>query len=143
MGGGNMNGPRRNADGFTLIEVMLALFLIGLGLLAAAPMFVYAMQGNASGADFGTVGALAVEQMETLRSQPYSTLAAGGDIDTPTVGYTMTVADQQINITYTMNWAIVDNASPVGTKTITLRAVADRQVVGVAKEVVLTSVRGR
>ena len=48
-----------------------------------------------------------------------------------------------MNITYTINWAIVDNASPVGTKTITLRAVADRQVVGRPKEVVLTSVRGR
>jgi prepilin-type N-terminal cleavage/methylation domain-containing protein len=138
-----MSRAVQDSRGFTLIEVLLALFLIGLGLLAAAPMFVYAMQGNATGADFGSVGALAVEQMETLRSQPYSTLAAGGDIATPTAGYTMTVTDFQVNITYTINWEIVDNASPVGTKTITLRAVADRQLVGRPKEVVLTSVRGR
>ena len=35
--------------GFTLAEVLVALFLIGIGVLAAAPMFMYAMQGTAVG----------------------------------------------------------------------------------------------
>ncbi|MCH7779288.1 MAG: hypothetical protein IH848_00450 [Acidobacteria bacterium] len=47
----------------------MSLFLIGLGVLAAAPMFMYAIQGNAVGAEKGAAGALAVEQMEILRDQ--------------------------------------------------------------------------
>ena len=134
---------KQDASGFSLIEVLMALFLIGIGVLAAAPMFMYAMQGNAAGADLGSVGAIAVEQMEMLRSQPYSGLAAGGDLDVPTVGYTASIDAVNDNNSFTINWLIVDNVAPPGSKTITVRAVADRQVVGQPKEVVLTSVRGR
>ena len=42
---------RENTSGFTLVEVVVALFLIGLGVLAAAPMFMFAMQGNAVGGE--------------------------------------------------------------------------------------------
>ena len=50
---------RSDANGFTLIEVVMALFLIAVGVIATAPLFVYAAQQNASGGDFGHVGAAA------------------------------------------------------------------------------------
>ena len=124
--------------GFTLLEVLIAVFLIGIGVLAAAPMFVYAMQGNATGADFGSVGAVAVEQMELLRADSYSNLAAGGSLTANTTGY-FDNADPDVLV----RWQITDNASPVGTKTITVRAIANRQVVGLQKDVELTTVRCR
>ena len=78
---------RGRAEGFTLVEVLIALFLIGIGVLAAAPMFIYAMQGNAVGGDFGSVGATAVERMELLRSQDWGTLTAGGSLSTSVANY--------------------------------------------------------
>jgi len=129
---------RNDSAGFTLIEVVVALFLIAIGVLAAAPMFMYAMQGNATGADLGSVGAVAVERMELLRSQDYIALPAGGSLTAGINGYTDTG-----NPDVTVRWQIADNVSPLGTKTIVVRAISTRQVVGNAKEVTLTTIRGR
>ena len=126
------------ASGFTLLEVLVALVLIGVGVLAAAPMFVYAMQGNAVAADFGSVGAIAVERMELLRSQEYGTLAPGGSLTATVNGYSDTS-----NPDYVVRWQIVDNAVPAGTRAITVRATAVRRVVGARKEITLTTLRGR
>ena len=124
--------------GFSLVEVLVALFLIGLGVLAAAPMFIYAMQGNATGADFGSVGAIAVERMEQLRSQTFVNLPAGGSLTVSQTGYSdLTDPD------YILRWRITDDATPPTLKTISVRAIAVRQVVGERKEITLTTLRGR
>jgi prepilin-type N-terminal cleavage/methylation domain-containing protein len=126
------------ARGFSLVEVLVALFLIGLGVLAAAPMFIYAMQGNATGADFGSVGAIAVERMEQLRSLTFANLPAGGSLTVSQNGYSdLTDPD------YIVRWRITDNATPPTIKTISVRTIAVRQVVGERKEITLTTLRGR
>lgn len=127
-----------DARGFSLVEVLVALFLIGLGVLAAAPMFIYAMQGNATGADFGSVGAIAVERMEQLRSQTFVNLPAGGSLTVSTNGYS-DLSDPD----YILRWRITDNAAPPTIKTITVRTIAVRRVVGERKEITLTTLRGR
>jgi prepilin-type N-terminal cleavage/methylation domain-containing protein len=129
---------RGRAEGFTLVEVLIAMFLIGIGVLAAAPMFIYAMQGNAVGGDFGSVGATAVEHMELLRSQDWGTLTAGGSLSTSVANYFDT-SDPDV----TVRWSITDNTTPAQTKTIQVRAVANRQVVGERKDVTLTTIRGK
>lgn len=136
-----MNMRRNDANGFTLVEVLLALFLIAIGVLAAAPMFVYAMQGNAVGADFGTAGAIAVERMEILRGTGYLDLPAGGDLATDVSAGGVDYFDNS-DPDYTVRWTIVDNVSPADTKTITVRVTAVRQVVGDPKGVTLTTLRG-
>jgi len=137
-----MSDPKQSSKtgGFSLVEVLVALFLIGIGVLAAAPMFVYAMQGNAVGADFGSVGAVAVERMEILRSLDYTgaALAAGGSLNASQAGYS-DLSDPD----FIVRWQITDNLAPAGTKTIVVRAIAVRQVVGQRKEIVLTTMRGR
>lgn len=125
-------------SGFTLLEVLVALVLIGVGVLAAAPMFVYAMQGNAVAADFGSVGAIAVERMELLRSQEFATLVPGGNLNASVNGYS-----DASNPDYVVRWQIADNAVPAGTRSITVRAIAVRRVVGARKEITLTTLRGR
>jgi hypothetical protein len=42
-----------------------------------------------------------------------------------------------------VRWTIVDNTTPVRTKTITVSVVVDRQVVGDRKNVTLTTIRGQ
>ena len=44
---------------------------------------------------------------------------------------------------FTVRWQIVDNASPATVKTITVRAIATRQAIGLQKEVTLTCLRAR
>ncbi len=124
--------------GFSLVEVLVALFLIGVGVLAAAPMFIYAVQGNAVGADFGSAGALSVERMELLRASNYSALPAGGSLTTNTTGYF-----DSSDADYIVRWTVADNVSPAGTKTVTVRATALGRRVGQNKQVTLTTVRGR
>jgi prepilin-type N-terminal cleavage/methylation domain-containing protein len=131
-------GPGLRARGFTLIEVLVAMFLLLVGLVAAAPLFVYAMQGNASGADLGSVGAIAVERLERLRAEPYALLVAGGSLTTDVTGYT-----DNSEPGYRIRWEIVDNATPTKTKTLSLRVIALRNLPGVRREITVTTLRGK
>jgi len=133
--------PERPRErGFTLVEVLVALFLIGIGVLAAAPMFMYAMQGTAVGGDFGSTGAAAVDRMELLRSEDWVDLEPGGDIDANVNDY-FDASDPDVLVRWEI--AVAPAPAPPGTKTITVRAIAARQVVGERKDVVLTTLRGR
>lgn len=127
---------RRSGAGFSLVEVLLALVLLQIGLLAVAPLFIYATQASASGADMGTVGAAAVERMEVLRATEFDTLTAGGSLTANQTGFFDT-SDPD----FTVRWEIVDDATPPTQKTIRVRALANRQVVGLPKEVTLVSLR--
>ena len=128
---------RESSSGFTLVETIVALFLIGLGVLAAAPMFMYAMQGNAVGGEKGEAGALAVEQMETLRAAAYGTLTDGGSLTVNTAGY-VDASDPD----HTVRWLIAANTAPTGSKVITVRVIPAGTIPGSSREVTLTSIRG-
>ena len=124
--------------GFTLVEVLLALALMFIGVVAVAPMFLYAMKETAASADIGTVGAAAVDRMELLRSSAFDALTTGGGLSSDVSGYSDTSSSK-----VTVRWQIVDNASPATVKTITVRAIATRQAIGLQKEVTLTCLRAR
>jgi len=129
---------RSQARGFTLVEVLLALALLFVGVIAAAPMFIFAMKETAAGADMGSVGAAAVDRMELLRASDFYSLPAGGSLTSNVSGYS-----DASNARYTVRWQIVDNGNPATMKTISVRAFAARQAIGNAKEVILTSLRAR
>jgi len=112
--------------------------LMFVGIMAAAPLFVFAMKESAAGADLGSVGAAAVDRMELLRSGDFYTLAAGGSLTSDVSGYVDASSTR-----YTVRWQIADNASPATVKTISVKATAARQAMGPAKEVTLTTLRGR
>jgi prepilin-type N-terminal cleavage/methylation domain-containing protein len=128
--------------GFTLLEILIAVTLLTVVILAVAPMFMMAAERSASGADMGLVGALAVETMESLRAQPMFTLDAGGSlVSDTTVGGTPYFDASEAG--YIVRWQVIDNATPVGGKRLTVRALALRQVSGVPKEVTLNALRVR
>jgi hypothetical protein len=129
---------RLAADGFTLIEVVLALFFIAIGVIATAPLFVFASRQNASGKELGTVGAAAVRRMELLRGLDYLALAPGGSLTGDVSGY-FDASDPEVRV----RWTIAANPNPpAGTKLLTVRAVANGPALGAPKDVTLVTLRG-
>ena len=127
----------KRSGGFTLIEVVVGVLLLAIGLLATVPMFVYAARENAVGGDLGSVGARAVQRMETVRGASWLSLAPGGDLDGNVAGY-FDDSDPDVVV----RWTISDNVSPDPSKTVVVRAIAVRQVVGRQKQATLVVVRG-
>lgn len=128
---------RGESDGFTLIEVAIALVILAVGLIATAPLFVYAAKENAGGGDMGTVGVLAVRQTERLRGSSFSSLANGGSLDADVSGYS-DLSDPDFSV----RWTISDGASPAGIKVVVVRATANHAVFGQPKSTTLVTLRG-
>jgi Tfp pilus assembly protein PilV len=127
------------ASGFSLVEILVAFALLGVGLLTVAPMFVYGTKRAASSADLGTTGSAAVMEMERLRSATFATLIAGGSLASNVASYSDTTTNPAVQI----RWTIADDTSPVRVKTITVLAIARRAVAGNAKQVQLTTQRSK
>ncbi len=127
----------RRQAGFTLVETLLALFLIALGLLSAAPMFIYGVKVTAASADVGTLSAGAVKKLETLRQATFSTITAGGSLSSNVAGFSDTS-----DPAFTLRWQITDDATPPKKKTITIVAIAKRRTTsGAQKSVQFMSLR--
>ncbi len=88
-----MNQTRPKGErGFTLIEVMVAIMILTVGLLALAQMMVLATNSNSLSGRMTSASALAKEQMERLKATPFYSdpinqtrnpaLLDGGNIDT-------------------------------------------------------------
>lgn len=73
----------RNQGGFTLLEILLAITIFAIGLLAVAAMQVSAIRGNKLGGDYTTATVLAQQQLEALKTGDITTAAynAGGYAD--------------------------------------------------------------
>jgi len=135
---GRLLAQGQGERGSSLAEVLVALFLIAIALLAAAPMFVLSTKENSVGADTGRVGSRANARMELLRTTPYYDLQPGGGLNSNVTGFFDT-SDPDVVV----RWEIVDGGGPTGTRTIAVRALATRQVIGRPSSVVLRTLRVR
>lgn len=74
---------RRNERGMTLIEVLVALSILAVALLALAPLFTISVKTNASAHQLTNANTLAREKLEELsgypRSDPRLTIADGSN----------------------------------------------------------------
>jgi len=102
--------------GFTLLEVIVAISILTVGLLAVGTMQVSAIYGNSFAGRMTAATSIAEDKMEQLLSLQYTytathpDLAEGSHPDTP-------AADAS---GYTLTWNVINN-SPVGnTKQITV-----------------------
>jgi prepilin-type N-terminal cleavage/methylation domain-containing protein len=128
---------RTRAHGFTLLEVVLALAIMAIGVIATAPLFVYAARENAGGGDLGSVGALAVERLEQLRGLSYYNLNNGGDLQSNVDGFS-DLSDPDFDV----RWVVADSAGPpAGMRVIVVLALSNREVIGKAKEVTVATLR--
>lgn len=60
--------------GFTLLEVMIALVVFAIGLLALAAMFVTQTRGNVFSEGMSVANALAIQRLEEVQNTPFSDL---------------------------------------------------------------------
>lgn len=90
----------KSRDGFSLVEVMIAIVILTVGLLSLAQMMVVATNANAVAGRMTASAALAKQQLELLKAAPFYTnpanpsvgamnplLLSGGDLDANDAGY--------------------------------------------------------
>ena len=104
--------------GFTLLEVLIAVSIFSVGLLAVASMQIGAISGNRLGNELSMATFLAQEQVETLKSATFvsATLATGNyaDLNNP---IDETGANGGI---FTRSWAIAPNTTFSRSLTVTV-----------------------
>lgn len=100
--------PIREQDGFTLLEVIVAISILTFGLLAVASMQVSAIRGNYNASNITEATTFGQDAMEQFLAQAYS------DADTGTVVGPTPVAGTIYNITRTVA------ANPNGGQRITV-----------------------
>lgn len=69
---------RKNGlEGFTLIEVLIALVVLSIGMAAMIPMLLHSVRGNSFGKATTQAATLSQDLLERLRSEPYLVNVAG------------------------------------------------------------------
>ncbi|MGA7146203.1 MAG: prepilin-type N-terminal cleavage/methylation domain-containing protein [Desulfobacterales bacterium] len=118
----------KKQDGFTLIEVLVALTIFAVGLLAIAVMQTSAIRMNFTGNRLTELSTLGIDKYEELMSLPYTDpqLAVGGP-------YT----DPNPPAGYTVRWTVVQDILVANTKCIELK------VTGKGKILRRMSIRGQ
>ena len=61
----------KQENGFSLLEVLIALVILAIGLLAVAQMQITAIKGNAFGSGMTSASSLAANTLERLMALPY------------------------------------------------------------------------
>ncbi|PIP06162.1 MAG: hypothetical protein COX52_08275 [Syntrophobacterales bacterium CG23_combo_of_CG06-09_8_20_14_all_48_27] len=83
-----MSGLRNN-KGFTLVEIMIAIFILVIALLGLISVTVMVIKGNSFSKTMTTATTLAKDKMEELKNTGYGSLAS--DTDTVESIYTRTL----------------------------------------------------
>jgi type IV pilus assembly protein PilV len=94
-------------EGFTLIEIMIALVVMSIGLTALAAVQISAIRGNAFSKRMTTAVSIADETLEQIKSMPY--------VDIVSVSSTQTT---QSDMNFTRQVTVTNNIPLANTKTI-------------------------
>ena len=123
--------------GFTLVETLVALFVVTIILLAIAELMTYGLYVHQSGEDLTETAALAAEKLEELRNLDYGTIAAGGSLAVNSAGF---FDDLDIDVDgttdYTRRWEITDLGDR---KRIEVRVISAQDLTGGPKETTLAT----
>ena len=94
--------PSRNRNGFTLIEILVALVILSIALLALAGLMVTTTRNNATGGHLTEAATFAQDTLERLRVSPLTSIPTGVMIQNSCVGST--------GVLYTGSWTAVANS---------------------------------
>ena len=87
------------SKGFSLVEVLIALLILAICLLALAGLMVTTTRNSSFSGHMTEASTFAQDKLEQLRVSPWAGVATGNDT---TLGST--------GITYTRNWTVTPNA---------------------------------
>jgi type IV pilus assembly protein PilV len=113
----------RNNKGFTLIEIMVAIFILVVALLGVAAVTVSVINGNAFSKDITSATTLAQDKIEELKDTAYDSIVSGSDtssIYTRTWTVTSPITDSK-TIVVVVSWSRGGN-----TRNVTLRSIVTR-----------------
>jgi type IV pilus assembly protein PilV len=94
-------------NGFTLIEILIALVILSIGLMALAGIQVSALKGNAFSKRMTTAVSIAEQMVEQIRNIPYDNIQSQSASQV-----------SQSNINFTSQVAVTNDSPIVNTKTI-------------------------
>jgi type II secretory pathway pseudopilin PulG len=119
-------------SGSTLVEAMVALFVISMVLTGVAQMIGFTMLAHRVSEDVTAATVLAEDMLEQLKNTDYDTLTAGGSIAADAGGF-FDSPDVDGNGTpdYNRRWQIQDVASG---KVVSVRVISPLATSGPAKE---------
>ena len=110
-----------NKDGFTLIEVMVALVLLMVAMLAVGTMQITAIRGNAFGKEMQMAVVFGREVLERAMSAPYNNVVAGNIPGLPVPGLQEKVPNPpdptNSGFQYTRTWNVTNNVPFVNAAT--------------------------
>lgn len=127
----------RREDGFSLLEVLIAVAILGFVALAIVGLFLHSVETNASGFDYSLISSEARRALETLQGLPYNdaalnataspvdiaaTVAGWGSRRDYRVRYTVTEYDLQTIAQVQGTWTPVTGGATSNVKRITLTA---------------------
>jgi prepilin-type N-terminal cleavage/methylation domain-containing protein len=122
----------KNAKGFTFIELLIAMAILAMGMLAAVSMHFGSARNNTKGNIYTQANMLAKTQLENLKNQDVDLLVAGGPYSDPNNPIN---PDGQAGGIYTRSWTIANLGT--GARRITVTVQWDRR--GAPGSVVISS----
>lgn len=87
-------------DGFTLIEILVAVFVLAVSLLALVSVTVMVTKGNSLSQAMTTATTLAKDKLEELQNTAYGGISTGSD----------SITDSR-NMIYNRNWTVTTGGS--------------------------------
>lgn len=99
---------RGRTQGFTLVEVMIALVILAFGLLAMAAMQLTAMSGGRAGRHSTQAAVVARDQMETFQRLAWATVAPTGGWTAPITVSSVPDGGPGTEQSYALTWRITN-----------------------------------
>jgi type IV pilus assembly protein PilV len=125
-----------NSRGFTLIEIIIAGFILVVALLGVISTTVIVIKSNSLSKTMTTATTLAKDKMEQLKNTGYNALTGSTDYFDKDSNRQTTAAGNSI---YTRTWTVTSDGFPAaGMRTIEVKVEWSWQ--SAAKEVVLTTI---
>ena len=113
----------RNNNGFTLVEIMVAMGILTIALLGLVSVTVMVIKGNSFSKTMTTATILAKGKIEQLKNTSYGSLAGGTDT---------------VESIYTRTWTVTDDSPAASMKTVVVTVQWNWQ--NVARNVTLSSI---
>jgi prepilin-type N-terminal cleavage/methylation domain-containing protein len=141
-------------EGFTLVEVLVALLILAIVSLGIAGMFSHAMVVNASGYDYARLASQARFILEELRARPFNDPTLVATTESVWVPQNLTYSNPNFTATYSVtdfairNWTDLGGAwpaptgvTPANVKRITVRVRSTAQNLQGQRELVVSALK--